>query len=103
MRRPGRPRKASQLDYAQLLHLAQWGAEAACVDSEDKDAFFDQYQHEQIARSFCSSCPVRRDCLQHALQAREWGTWGGAWVPHTAKDTTRMKTWEEALRGSKAA
>lgn len=30
------------------------------------------------AKSLCGSCPIRRDCLQGALQRSEpWGVWGG--------------------------
>jgi len=30
------------------------------------------------ARNYCSRCPVREDCLRHALEHKEiWGIWGG--------------------------
>lgn len=33
---------------------------------------------EQAAKDVCRSCPVRRECAQHALTMREpYGVWGG--------------------------
>ena len=30
------------------------------------------------ARVVCRACPVRRECLSHAIESREWwGIWGG--------------------------
>lgn len=38
----------------------------------DTSAFYDQ------ARSVCLACPVREECLNHALDEKErWGMWGG--------------------------
>lgn len=30
-----------------------------------------------IIASFCEPCPVRRECLQHAVETNEKGWWGG--------------------------
>lgn len=33
---------------------------------------------QQRARAVCALCPVREECLRHALEVNErWGTWGG--------------------------
>ena len=33
---------------------------------------------ERAAKAICASCPVRRECAQHAEQVREpYGVWGG--------------------------
>lgn len=29
------------------------------------------------AKAVCSRCPVRAECLEHALEHHEHGTWGG--------------------------
>lgn len=32
----------------------------------------------ELAKALCLDCPVRRECLQGALERREpWGVWGG--------------------------
>ncbi|WP_327064348.1 WhiB family transcriptional regulator [Kitasatospora sp. NBC_01250] len=35
-------------------------------------------EREAAAKAICTDCPVRLDCLRHALTAREpYGVWGG--------------------------
>ena len=97
MKRRGRPSQSGYPDFSQLFLLAEWGTDAACGDAPDKEAFFEEDQHTEVANTFCGSCPVRLDCLQHALRVNEWGTWGGAWVPPITTHTTRTKMWKEAL------
>lgn len=98
MKRPGWPSKSGYPDFSQLFLLAEWGTEAACGDAPDKEAFFEQDQHAEVAQTFCAVCPVQLDCLQHALRVNEWGTWGGAWVPPAITQKIRTKMWKEALR-----
>lgn len=32
----------------------------------------------KVAKSLCAECPIRRDCLEYAVEAQEeWGIWGG--------------------------
>ena len=67
------------LDLTALVPSGTWQDDAACRDA-DPDLFFanDDASH-QAALSLCSSCPVRRPCLEHALATREpYGIWGGA-------------------------
>jgi len=36
---------------------------------------------ENIAKSLCSGCPIRLQCLEYALEAKEeYGVWGGLTV-----------------------
>lgn len=56
----------------------RWAAHAACAD-QDPDLFFDTNQNterEQLI-TLCASCPVRTECLDHALLHNEHGWWGG--------------------------
>jgi WhiB family redox-sensing transcriptional regulator len=63
-----------------------WQFEARCRGS-DANLFFspthleskDERQHrEALAKSVCSECRVRRQCLEFALETREThGIWGG--------------------------
>lgn len=63
-----------------------WQLQAACrgmatdvffhPDRERGDA---RERREAQAKAVCASCPVRRECLEHALTVREpYGVWGGA-------------------------
>jgi WhiB family transcriptional regulator, redox-sensing transcriptional regulator len=43
--------------------------------SETKD---EKLEREQVAKSMCTCCPVKRPCLDYALRIREpHGIWGG--------------------------
>lgn len=43
--------------------------------SETKD---EKSEREQVAKSMCACCPVKRPCLDYALRIREpHGIWGG--------------------------
>ncbi len=55
-----------------------WQADAACHDV-DADLFFSLDEREQQqALAVCASCPVRRECLEHAIANGEhYGIWGG--------------------------
>ncbi len=65
---------------------ADWEDLAACKGS-DASLFFgphrfepkrDRESREAIAKSICAECPVRPECLEHALAAGEhFGIWGG--------------------------
>jgi WhiB family transcriptional regulator, redox-sensing transcriptional regulator len=47
----------------------------------DPELFFaDSPADVEYAKSLCTTCPVRLDCLNGALERREpWGVWGGEW------------------------
>jgi hypothetical protein len=50
----------------------------------------------RAAKSVCSACPVRRECLKAALSGEEeWGVWGGFTAPERHRAVT--------LFGSRAA
>lgn len=62
-----------------------WQLFAACR-GEDPNLFFHpegergsvREQREHAAKLICASCPVRRECAEHALAVREpYGVWGG--------------------------
>ncbi|HYU84239.1 MAG TPA: WhiB family transcriptional regulator [Kribbellaceae bacterium] len=62
-----------------------WQEQAACRDV-DPDLFFSveserglrRRAREVLAKSLCSTCPVRRQCREHALATGEtYGVWGG--------------------------
>ena len=64
----------------------EWRTAAACR-GEDPVLFFapayfekrsQKQAREAVAKSFCTRCPVRVECLDYALATREpHGVWGG--------------------------
>ncbi|MEU6215872.1 MULTISPECIES: WhiB family transcriptional regulator [unclassified Streptomyces] len=66
-------------------HLWLWQEEAACRNL-GTDRFFhpagergeDRAERDQEAKEVCALCPVRAECLRHALSVQEpYGVWGG--------------------------
>nr|WP_255426912.1 WhiB family transcriptional regulator [Pseudonocardia sp. C8] len=54
-----------------------WRVAARCR-TDDADALFVTGADQRRARAFCYACPVRTECLAHALDQRiEFGVWGG--------------------------
>lgn len=54
-----------------------WRNAARCRTQEADDLFVTGAAQRQI-REFCRICPVRTECLAHALDQRiEFGVWGG--------------------------
>lgn len=54
-----------------------WRAAARCRTA-DAEGLFVQGARQREARDFCRTCPVRTECLAHALDHRvEFGVWGG--------------------------
>ena len=55
-----------------------WSLAASC-DTADPDLFFPQPGADtSYARSICKACPVRRHCLDYALETKQkFGIWGG--------------------------
>ena len=62
-----------------------WQANAACLGAStelfigpDDERVRDRTRHEALAVVLCAACPVRRECLEHALAVPErHGIWGG--------------------------
>lgn len=66
-----------------------WRDGANCRDAlitPAVDPWFDNAQHEDLARRICASCRVRVECLKDGLED-EYGIWGG-WSP-TERDRLR--------------
>lgn len=56
-----------------------WADDALCVQT-DPEAFYPEGQGASAAeaKAVCAGCPVREECLRHALSTREpHGVWGG--------------------------
>jgi WhiB family redox-sensing transcriptional regulator len=64
----------------ELLDVPAWYADAACKGM-DPALFYPEGPNDTSlghAIRVCRSCPVRRDCLEHAIATNEQrGVWGG--------------------------
>ena len=64
-----------------------WTALAACRGARQADFFPPAEDGAEAARTVCLGCPVRPECLAHALRHRESGIWGGT----DERERTRMR------------
>lgn len=64
-----------------------WRLDAAC-HGQDPELFFPEVgASTSAAKAICRPCPVRADCLEHALRHEKNGIWGGT----SQKERTRMR------------
>lgn len=55
-----------------------WMLEAKCLDADPEAFFPEKGGSTREAKRICAACPVRTDCLEHALTHDErFGIWGG--------------------------
>jgi WhiB family transcriptional regulator, redox-sensing transcriptional regulator len=60
-----------------MASTTNWRLAARCRTADAEDLFVTGAQQRE-ARAFCRTCPVRTECLAHALDERiEFGVWGG--------------------------
>ncbi|WP_329955129.1 WhiB family transcriptional regulator [Rhodococcoides fascians] len=64
--------------------LWDWQLDARCRNASPAAFFgasdFEPYEHEGVAaaKAICMACPVRNQCLAHAITVGEpFGVWGG--------------------------
>ena len=65
----------------------EWQMQAACRGAEQRADFYppthaerkrERLARERRAKTMCAPCPVRGECLEHAVAADErYGVWGG--------------------------
>ena len=88
--RPVRPANKTARTVADKLASleaeARWQDRAACKGMDPQIFFGPEYaetvkekrDREDAAKAVCTTCPVREECLEYALDAREaYGIWGG--------------------------
>ena len=65
-------------DTESPVSLGRWTSLASCR-SLDPELFFPETANDEAAaKAVCAVCPVRSECLEHALAASEpYGIWGG--------------------------
>lgn len=64
--------------FAELVPTDGWQQDAACRDADPEMFFSNDDAQQEAAMAMCAACPVRTECLEHALSTREsYGIWGG--------------------------
>ncbi|MEB3023458.1 WhiB family transcriptional regulator [Mycolicibacter sp. MYC098] len=56
----------------------RWQEQSSCKEADPEMFFPEKGGATSAAKRICKSCPVKRECLQHALDHDErFGIWGG--------------------------
>lgn len=78
--------ETTTFDFAATLSIIKWKDRAACTGKQE--FFFTDYKQTMVqqAKAICDQCPVRAQCLAHALENTEVGVWGG----YTANERRMM-------------
>ena len=66
--------------YEPRTRPAPWMADAVCRGMDASVFFTERGANGDLAaaKAVCATCPVRVECLDHAIETRErWGVWGG--------------------------
>ena len=79
--------------------LGEWHAQGLCV-GDDPDVFFPSHGDPGTqARQICADCAVRDDCLKFAIDADEFGIWGGLDQDERRNLRRRQRRKEAAVYG----
>ncbi|MBK5228106.1 MAG: WhiB family transcriptional regulator [Actinobacteria bacterium] len=82
-----------------LLQPLDWQERARCHEVEPEIFFPERGGSSKAARSVCSQCTVREECLEYALNNKEqFGIWGG-----TSERERRRLRRERAMRRLRTA
>jgi hypothetical protein len=58
--------------------MSDWTRDAKCRGQDQRLWFVENREWNAEAKRICSECPVKRPCLEGALERREkYGIWGG--------------------------
>lgn len=67
-----------------------WAESAACVDAPEEDWIPElrtgqrlQPRHYELARTYCRTCPIQRNCKRFGLETKSIGIWGGWYISNT--------------------
>ena len=79
-----RPTNRGPYDFPQPVVLGDWVDDAACVGSgvafhppASERGHMTGTRWAVEALRICAGCPVRADCLAHAIDHEPFGVWGG--------------------------
>lgn len=78
-----------------LAAIPKWVEDAVCAQTDPEAYFPDGGSSAEGAKAVCFRCPVRRDCLAHAVAFdEEEGVWGG----FTSLERERMASGQKPVR-----
>ncbi len=76
------------VDVFTSIDEREWMLEAKCLDADPEAFFPEKGGSTREAKRICAACPVRNDCLDHALANEErFGIWGG----YSERERRRMR------------
>ena len=68
-----------------------WMLSAVCAQTDSELFFPDKGESNRAAKQICAGCPVRDECLEHAMEHGEpFGVWGGL-SEHERRGLTRTR------------
>ena len=83
-----------------------WRAAARCRTADAEGLFVTGARQREV-RGFCRTCPVRTECLAHALDERiEFGVWGGMTERERRallRSRPEVTSWAELLSAARRA
>jgi WhiB family redox-sensing transcriptional regulator len=80
-----------------LINNPEWHEDAECAKPQNNDKinnfFANKPSQQWEAKKLCNECPVRKQCVQWALNNKQiWGIWGGL-TPEQIRRTLSVN-WE---------
>jgi WhiB family redox-sensing transcriptional regulator len=79
--------------------LGEWHGRGLCVGDDPDDFFPSRGDPGTQARQICAGCAVRDDCLGYAIDADEFGIWGGLDQDERRNLRRRQRRKEAAVGG----
>ena len=74
--------------------ILEWQDLAICKGIPT-DSFYDDYEADEtlakVIDDTCLSCPVMKQCLQHGIENKEHGVWGGVYLYSGTADQNRNR------------
>lgn len=87
------------LELTSVSSMPGFFNQAACAASDPK-IFDDESRRIDLAEKVCARCPIRRQCLNWALENEEHGFWAGT-TPQMRQSMRRSKVVDITLRTKK--
>jgi len=74
-----------------------WEDDAACKGMSARLFFAERGSNLTEAKKVCAGCPVREECFDYAIAAREqFGCWGGVcFGTRSASSASRRRPWQD--------
>jgi WhiB family redox-sensing transcriptional regulator len=73
-----------------VYRTPKWYKQANCIGISG-DIFFEEGVRRLVieAKTYCNLCPVRVECLEHAIKYEEVGIWGGMTTKERRREVRR--------------